>query len=66
MLKSIAILALAGALTGCGTSPFSQAPVSQVAPAVNQPTQSGVAGTKYDCVTEEGIGRTLPCGYANY
>ena len=63
MLKLVAVLALAGALAGCSTSLFSQAPASQVAPTV---TQSGVAGTKYDCVTEEGIGRTLPCGYANY
>jgi len=66
MLRLIAIFALVGGLAGCSSSPFSQAPVSQVAPAVNQTTQSGVAGTKYDCVTEEGIGRTLPCGYANF
>ena len=63
MLRLIAIFALACGLAGCSSSPFSQAPVSQVTPTV---TQSGVAGTKYDCVTEEGIGRTLPCGYANF
>ena len=66
MLRLIAILALAVGLAGCSSSPFSQAPVSQVAPGATQPTQSGVAGTKYDCVTQEGIGRTLPCGYANF
>lgn len=66
MLRLIAVLALAGGLAGCSSSPFAQAPVSQVAPTTHQTTQSGVAGTKYDCVTEEGIGRTLPCGYANY
>ena len=63
MLRLIAILALAGSLAGCASSPFSQAPASAVAPTV---TQSGAAGTKYDCVTEEGYGRTLPCGYANF
>ncbi len=63
MSRLIAIFALACALAGCSSSPFSQAPVSQVAPTV---TQSGAAGTKYDCVTEEGYGRTLPCGYAAY
>ena len=63
MLKLIGIFALAAALAGCSSSPFTQAPASQVAPTV---TQSGAAGTKYDCVTQEGIGRTLPCGYANF
>jgi len=63
MLKLIGILALAAGLAGCSSSPFTQAPASQVAPTV---TQSGVAGTQYDCVTQEGYGRTLPCGYANY
>jgi PBP1b-binding outer membrane lipoprotein LpoB len=66
MPRLIAVLALAGSLAGCASSPFSSAPAAQVAPTTNQTTQSGVAGTKYDCVTEEGIGRTLPCGYANY
>ena len=64
MLRLIAILALAGGLAGCSSSPFSQAPASQVAPAVNQTPPPGAAGTKYDCVTDEGNGRTLPCGYA--
>ena len=63
MLRLIAILALTGGLAGCSSSPFSQAPVSQVAPANNQNnTPPGAAGTKYDCVTDEGNGRTLPCG----
>jgi hypothetical protein len=66
MLRFVAIFALATGLAGCSSSPFTQAPASQVAPTVNPTTQSGVAGTKYDCVTEEGIGRTLPCGYANF
>jgi hypothetical protein len=63
VLRLIAIVALAGGLVGCASSPFAQAPVSQVVPTV---TQSGAAGTKFDCVTEEGYGRTLPCGYANF
>ena len=63
MSRLIAILALARGLAGCSSSPFSQLRLSQVTPTV---TQSGAAGTKYDCVTEEGIGRTLPCGYANF
>jgi hypothetical protein len=63
MFRLIAILTLACGLAGCASSPFSQVPVSQVTPTV---TQSGVAGTKYDCVTEEGYGRTLPCGYASF
>ena len=63
MLRLIAILALAGGLAGCASSPFSQAPASQVAPTINQ-TPPGAAGSQYDCVTQEGYGRTLPCGYA--
>jgi hypothetical protein len=65
MLRLIAILALAGALAGCGTSPFSQAPASHMAPAANT-TPPGAAGTKYDCVTDEGNGRTQPCGQASF
>jgi len=63
----IAVFALAGCLAGCSSLPFSQAPVSQVAPTVTQnPTPPGAAGSKYDCVTDEGYGRTMPCGYANF
>ena len=71
MLRLIAVLALACGLAGCFSSPFSQVPVSQVAPAsqvvppISQnPTPPGAAGSKFDCVTDEGYGRTMPCGYA--
>ena len=67
MLRLIAIFALAGGLAACSSSPFSQAPVSQVGPAINQnATPPGAAGSKYDCVTDEGNGRTQPCGQASF
>jgi hypothetical protein len=65
MLRLIAILALAAGLAGCSSSPFSQAPVSQVAPSGNS-TPPGAAGNKFDCVTDEGNGRTQPCGQASF
>ena len=64
MLRLIAIFALAGGLAGCSSSPFSQAPVSQVAPAANQYTAPRPFAQPYECVTDEGYGRTLPCGHA--
>ena len=57
MFRLIVIFALAAGLTGCASSPFSQAPAAQVAPGANQ-------NVKWDCVTEEGYGRYLPCGYS--
>ena len=57
MFKLIVIFALTGGLAGCASSPFSQARASHVAPGANQ-------NVKWDCVTEEGYGRYLPCGYS--
>ena len=65
MLRLIAIFALAGSLAACASSPFSQAPVSQVAPSANQSMGPGLSQqSKYECVTDEGNGRYLPCGHA--
>ena len=58
MLRLIAIFALAGGLAGCSTSPFSQAPVSQVAPGVSQYMGPGLSHESSECVTEEGSADT--------
>jgi hypothetical protein len=65
MLRLIAILALAGGLAGCASSPFSQAPASQVAPISNDYIIPSIPRSQYECVTDEGYGRYLPCGYAS-
>jgi hypothetical protein len=64
MLKLIGIFALVGSLAGCSTSPFSQAPVSQVAPGTSQYMGPGLSHNPSECVTDEGYGRYLPCGHA--
>ena len=45
MLRLIAIFVLACGVSGCASSPFSQAPAAAVAPTVNQNTPPGTAGT---------------------
>jgi hypothetical protein len=63
MSRLFAIFVMACGVSGCASSPFSQAPAAAVAPTVNQP---GTAGANQECVTQEGYGRTLPCGYASF
>jgi hypothetical protein len=62
MLKIIAVFALAAGLSGCATSPFSQAPASNVAPAASPNAYPDIPRSKYECVTDEGYGRYVPCG----
>jgi hypothetical protein len=64
MLKFIGIFALAGSLAACASSPFSQAPVSQVAPSANQSMGPGLSHNPSECVTDEGNGRYFPCSHA--
>jgi hypothetical protein len=65
MLRLIAILALAAGVAGCSSSPFTQAPVSQVAPSANQYMGPGLShNMPSECVTDEGYGRYFPCGHA--
>jgi hypothetical protein len=62
MSRLIAIFALAAALSGCaGSSPFTQTPVSGVAPAASAPYPN-LPRSQYECVTDEGYGRWVPCG----
>jgi hypothetical protein len=65
MFRLIALVALAGGLAGCAASPFSQAPASQVAPNSTQSMGPGASHNPSECVTDEGNGRYLPCGYAS-
>jgi hypothetical protein len=61
MIRIIAVFALAAGLAGCSTSPFSQAPAANVAPAATPYAQPGVPGSQYECMTDDGYGRSQPC-----
>jgi hypothetical protein len=63
VLKTIAIFALAAALSGCAASPFAQRPASNVAPAAAP--WPNIPQSQYECVTDEGYGRWTPCGTMN-
>jgi hypothetical protein len=62
VIRTIAALALAAGLSGCAASPFSQAPAANVAPAGGTYYQPGIPQSQYECVTDEGYGRYVPCG----
>jgi len=61
MTKLIMLFALAASLTGCASSPFSQAPASGVAPAGGYYYQPGVPRSQFECMTDDGYGRSHPC-----
>jgi hypothetical protein len=61
MLKFAVLSALAVGLAGCaGSSPFNSAPAAQVQPS-GVYAQPGLARSQYECVTDEGNGRFMPC-----
>jgi hypothetical protein len=63
MTRLIVLFAVAAGLSGCSSSPFSQAPASNVAPAANPYAiqQPGVPRSEFECQTDEGYGRSNPC-----
>jgi hypothetical protein len=63
MIRIVAVFALAAGLAGCASSPFSQAPAANVAPAANPyaTPMPGIPHSQYECVTDEGYGRYYPC-----
>ena len=62
MLKSLAVFAVAVSLCGCASSPFAQAPASGIAPAASPNAYPNLPRSQYECVTDEGYGRYVPCG----
>ena len=61
MARLAAVLAFALGLAGCGSSPFTQAPAAQVTPSSSPYAIPGVPQSQYECVTDEGYGRSMPC-----
>ena len=66
MSKIIAVFALAAGLAGCAASPFTQAPAAHVAPAASPNAYPNIARSQYECVTDEGYGRYVPCGNVSF
>jgi hypothetical protein len=62
MVRMIAILVTAACLAGCSSSPFSRAPVAQVAPSASPYYVPGSYLSQFECVQDEGNGRFIPCG----
>ena len=62
MARIIAVFAIAAGLAGCSTSPFSQAPAANVAPAASPYAMPSVPQSQYECMTDDGYGRSQPCG----
>jgi hypothetical protein len=62
------VLAAGAGLAGCGSSPFSRAPAAQVAPTRSTSPYAipGSTQSQYECVTDEGDGRFLPCGARSF
>jgi len=65
MAKIVAVFALAASLAGCASSPFTQAPAANVKPANSPYAQPGIPQSQYECMTDEGYGRSFPCGTMN-
>ena len=61
MTRLIALFALAAGLSGCASSPFAQAPASGAAPAASPYYQPGVPRSQFECMTDDGYGRSHPC-----
>ena len=62
MTRFVLVFALAAGASGCAYSPFSSTPASGVAPAHGPYYQPGVRGSEFECMTDEGYGRSHPCG----
>ena len=61
MTKLIVLFAVAASLTGCASSPFPQAPASGAAPAGGYYYQPNVPRSQFECMTDDGYGRSHPC-----
>lgn len=61
MTRLITLFAVAAALSGCASSPFSSAPASGAAPAGGYYYQPNVPRSEFECMTDEGYGRSNPC-----
>ena len=62
MSRMFVVFAVAASLSGCASSPFSQAPASGAAPAGPYQYQPNVPRSQFECMTDEGYGRSHPCG----
>ena len=60
MARLVAVLGLLAGLSGCAGSPFSQ-PAAQVTPSSSPYAIPGIPQSQYECVTDEGYGRMMPC-----
>jgi hypothetical protein len=60
------VLAAAAGLAGCSSSPFSRAPAAQVAPTASPYAVPGSYLSQFECVTDEGNGRFIPCGSRSF
>ncbi len=60
------VLAAAAGLAGCSSSPFSRAPAAQVAPTASPYAVPGSYLSQFECVTDEGSGRFIPCGSRSF
>ncbi len=66
MTRLLVLVVVAAALSGCASSPFSStptsaAPASGAAPARGFYYQPGVPRSEFECMTDEGYGRSHPC-----
>ncbi len=60
MVKTVAILALAAGLAACSGAPFAPA-ASQMTPTSSPYVTPGIPQSQYECMTDEGYGRSMPC-----
>ena len=61
MSRLLVLFAVAGGLSGCASSPFSSTPTSGAAPAGGYYYQPGVPRSQFECMTDDGYGRSHPC-----
>jgi predicted small lipoprotein YifL len=62
----VVMLAVGAGLAGCGSSPLSRAPAAQVAPSASPYAIPGSSMSQYECMTDEGDGRFMPCGARSF
>ena len=62
MTRLIVLFAVIAGLSGCASSPFSSTPTSGAAPARGYYYQPGVPRSEFECMMDEGYGRSVPCG----
>ena len=61
MSRLIVLFAVATSLSACASSPFSSTPTSGAAPAGGYYYQPGVPRSQFECMTDDGYGRSHPC-----